>query len=310
MRPDRPRLAVQQFSRTHGGIITSRDAAAMGIPSDTIQAMVTSEFLERQARGIYRPRSVPVDDRQHLIGMCLAHPGLLISHTTAGRLWGLRKMPEDGLHVLCPHGSSPTVEGATVHRCRQIDPVDIVPFDDGLVMTSPPRTVFDASWLIGVDATVSAIEHLVGEHCTFETVEDTYRRLHHPRRPGSQTMREALASRPPWRAAMQSGAEERVLAAIASIGLPTPVTQCPIPVASGRPIHADFGWPEWCVALEVDDPYWHDFLEERERDKRRDLRAAAVGWVTCRLPTTDRGHALDATLREVGAVLRVRGWNR
>lgn len=308
MRPERPRLTVQTWVRSHQGMITARDANRLEIPGDTIQAMVESEFLERTGRGIYRSRAWPERDRQRAIGLCLAHPGLMLSHTSAGQEWQMRRMADRRLHVLCRHASSPMISGVVVHRCRSIDPVDIVEFDDGVLMTSPPRTVFDSSSIIGLDATISVIEQLIDEFCTFDTLEDTVRRLYHPRRPGSQVMRAALASRPPWRAAMQSGAEERVLAAMSAAGLPTPVTQCPITLRSGHTIRVDFGWPEWQVAVEVDDPFWHDFLEARRRDKRRDLQSAAVGWVTARVPTTDRGEELTARLDDLRALLEVRGW--
>ena len=304
------RARVQRWMAAHEGIITARDAGGLGLVPSTLQSMVESGFVDRVERGVFRSGAWPPRERQQLIALCRQHPRLLISHTTALRSWGFRGITDQRLHVLVPHSSTPTASDAVVHRCRRVDEIDAVEMADGVRLTSPPRSVFDAAALLSGDATNAAIEHLLAHHCTFGTLEDTFRRLYHPRRPGGPEIRRALASRPRWRSAMHSKAEARVLEAIAVAGLPTPVPQFAIRLRTGRDVHVDFGWPDVQVALEVDDPHWHDFLEGRRRDKRRDIETAAVGWLTCRLPTTERGAELDARLADVAWVLRSRGWRR
>ena len=72
-------------------------------------------------------------------------------------------MTDPRIHVLVPHGRSPEMEGVVVHRCRRIDPVDIVERADGIRLTSPPRTIFDSADMIGADATASVLEQLLNE---------------------------------------------------------------------------------------------------------------------------------------------------
>ena len=75
----------------------------------------------------------------------------VLAFITAARLWKARRLPRDErIHVLVPHGRSPRLSGVVVHRCRAIAPVDITTRDDGLRLTSPPRTLFDIADVLGV----------------------------------------------------------------------------------------------------------------------------------------------------------------
>lgn len=305
------RRTTQRFVSAHAGLISRRAALIAGVSPSTIRSLVRSDVLVPAGRGIYRSAAWPETERQRGLGLCLVHPTVMLSHTAAGRDWGYRGMIDHRLHVLCPHGSSPQLRypDMVVHRCRRIDAVDVVEREDGLRLTSPPRTIFDASFVIGVEATVSVIEQAISDFgLTLGTLQDTCIRLFHPRRPGSLTMQAALNSRPPWREAMQSGAEVQMLQALERSGFPQPVTQCPVTLRSGRVIHLDFGWPDWEVGVEVDHPFWHDFESARRRDKRRDLESAAVGWITGRISTSDIGPGHVAGLDELRAVLLRRGW--
>jgi len=231
----------------------------------------------------------------------------MVGFTTAGRLWKYRKLGEFGVHLLVPHGCSPEMDGVVVHRCRRIDPVDIVERQDGIRLTSPPRTLFDSADMLGLSAARSVLEQMLHEKmCTLPTVLDTYRRLAHPNRPGSRTMAAVLASRPLWRDALQSHLEQLVLESIERHGLPTPVTQCPIALPSGRTIHTDFGWPDWRVGLEVDDPAWHDGAENRRNDNWRDRQAAAGGWAVARIARLDVEGPLDDAIQDIAAILELR----
>ena len=78
----------------------------------------------------------------------------------------------------------PEMEGVVVHRCRRIDPVDVVERPDGIRLTSPPRTLFDSADMIGSESTASVLEQLLNEQrVTFGTISDTVQRLLSPAPP-------------------------------------------------------------------------------------------------------------------------------
>jgi very-short-patch-repair endonuclease len=202
---------------------------------------------------------------------------------------------------------TPEIDGIVVHRCRRIDPVDIVDRPDGIRLTSPPRSLFDSADMLGLSVARSVMEQILHEElCTLGTITDTFARLAHPNRPGSRTMAEVIASRPTWRQALHSDLEQRVLVEIERQLLPSPVTQCPVQLPMGRVIHLDFGWPEWRVGLEVDDPAWHAGFEERHRDMGRDRKAAMVGWSVSRVSKIDVESALRDAIGDIATIIRAR----
>lgn len=302
-------LKLDEFFRTHHGIAAVRDLRALGVADRTVSRMVASGRLRALLPGVYISAQWPVGPIQLMRAACARNSSALIGFTTAARLWGLRKISDQRVHVLVPHGNSPELDGIEVHRCRRIDAVDIVERDDGIRLTSPPRTVFDSADLLGLSTTRSVMEQVINERmCDLQSFIDTFMRLRHPHRPGTRTMREVLRSRPNWSRALQSHLELLVLEEIERQGLPRPVAQCPLHLADGTTMHLDFGWPKWRVGLEVDDPTWHAGFEERQRDNRRDRKAAALDWMVPRLSRLEVDHALADGIHDVAAVLRRRGW--
>lgn len=276
----------------------------LGCSRRTMQRMVSRGELVRVYVGVYRARHAADTELARLVAICLAHPYAVVSFTTAARLWGFRRVEDQRIHVLVPHATSPLLPGVVVHRCRRIDTVDIVVRPDGIRLTSPPRTLFDAAYYLGLDAGRSVLEQILHERlCSLDTVIDTYVRLTHPHRLGARTLAEIIASRPRWRKALHSDLEMRVLNEIDRQRLPRPVSQCPVHLPTGRTIHLDFGWPEWKVGLEVDDPAWHEGVRERHRDAHRDRKATTVGWTIVRISKIDVNGALADAIRDVATIL-------
>jgi hypothetical protein len=216
-------------------------------------------------------------------------------------------MVDPMIHVLIFHGRSPEIDGVVVHRCRRIDPVDIVQRPDGIRLTSPPRTIFDSADMIGHEATASVIEQVLNEHrVTFGTISDTVQRLYHPNRPGSRTVLAVIRSRPSWQQALQSDLEVRVLEEIARQGLPRPLTQYPMTLPGGRNIVVDFAWPSAKVAVEVDHPTWHDGRLDAHADKGRDRKLTTIGWAPTRITDIDVNGGLRDAVADIGRILHQR----
>lgn len=301
--------ALDDWFRTHHGIASSAELLRLGVSTRTISRMCAAGRLRTVLPGVHLSAQWTFGPEQVMRAACARNPHAAIGFTTAARLWGLRRVDDRRIHVLVPHGCSPELEGIVVHRCRRIDAVDLVERPDGIRLTSPPRTLFDAADLLGHSATRSILEQVINEHmCSLDAVVDTFSRLAHPHRPGSRTMSVVIGSRPQWRRALQSNLEARVLEEIERQNLPRPVAQCPVRLADGTTIHLDFGWPQWRVGVEVDDPTWHAGFEEHHRDTRRDRKAAAMGWTVPRVSRTDVDRHLGEAVRDLGAVLRARGW--
>jgi hypothetical protein len=298
------RTALDEWFRTHHGVIGAPRMKRLGCSPRTISRMVERGELITLLPGVFVSAQWPIGREQLMVAVCERIQFAVIGFPTAGREWRHRGVSDPLVHALVPHGSSPQMVGVVVHRCRRIDPVDIVERPDGIRLTSPPRTLFDSADMLGLSSARSVLEQMLHDKvCTIETVIDTYVRLGHVNRPGTRTMRLVLASRPAWRSALHSGLEMTVLEAIERAELPPAVVQCPLELEPGRVIHFDFGWPAFKVGLEIDDPAWHEGVEDRHRDIRRDRKAATLGWHVLRASKIDVNGALDDALADVAAVL-------
>ena len=237
------RRSMDAWFSSHLGVISLAKLVECGCGDRNIAQMVDRQELITMMPGVFRSAQWPCNREQVLAAVCARNLAAMIGFTTAGQLWVLRRMSDPKIHVLVPHGCSPAMEGVVVHRCRRIDPVDIVQRPDGIRLSSPPRTIFDCADMIGFEATTSVLEQLLNEQrVTFGTISDTVHRLYHPQRPGAKTMLAVIRGRPAWRAALQSDLEVKVLEEMSRQNLPVPVTQFPMRLPD-RDIVIDFAWP-------------------------------------------------------------------
>lgn len=302
--------ALHAWLPSHHGVVTGRNLPHLGLTHGDVRSLVRAGHLVVVRRGIYRSAHVAFDRPQIMAAACLANPHVAVAFTTAGQEWGFRGMADDRIHLLAPHGSSPDLPGVVLHRCRQIDPVDLVaPRPDGIRLTSPPRTLFDSASHLTDDATASAIEQAIAEHrCTIGTLMATSARLSHPNRPGARRFQAVLLGRPTLRGAARSELERIVRAAIEAAGLPEPLVNSWVRLSTGEMVQIDLAWPEWWVAVEVDHPFWHDREAEAARDKRRDRKLAVDGWLPLRVSQTDVDRRLADAVGDIGRVLVRQGW--
>jgi very-short-patch-repair endonuclease len=299
------RRSMDAWLAGHLGIINAATLHRLGCTERNVACLVARGELITVMPGVFCSAQWPFGRPQMLGAVCARNPAALIGFTTAGQAWGMRKMKDGRVHVLVPHGCSPELEGVVVHRCRRIDPVDIVVQDSGLRLTSPPRTLFDTADMLGAGDSLSVLEQLLDEQrVTLGTVMDTFERLYHPRRPGSTTMRAVIRSRAEWRAALQSDLEVRVLAEIERQRLPPARSQFRIDLPNGRHVVVDFGWPEVKLAVEVDHPAWHAGSLSSHADKTRDRKLATIGWTTTRITDIDVNGGLRDAVDDVATILR------
>jgi very-short-patch-repair endonuclease len=299
------KAATNRYLSSHLGVISTTRLMDLGCPSRTLANLVADGELVTMMPGVFRSALWPCGPDQLMAAVCARNSAALIGFTSAGEEWNLRRMRDPWVHVLVPHGRSPEMEGVIVHRCRRIDPVDIVRRPDGVRLTSPPRTIFDSADMLGADATASVLEQLLNEQrVTFGTITDTVERLYHPNRPGSITMLAVIRSRPAWREALQSDLEVRVLQEMSRQKLAPPVAQYRVRLPGyDHDIAIDFAWPEVKLAIEVDHPAWHAGALDSHRDKGRDRKLTTVGWTTSRITDIDVDGGLRGAVVDIGQIL-------
>ncbi|TDC45121.1 hypothetical protein E1258_30720 [Micromonospora sp. KC207] len=107
----------------------------------------------------------------------------------------------------------------------------------------------------------------------------------------------------------QSPPQSHLRVRLVLAGLPRPVTQHPIRLASGLALHPDLAWPAYRVAVEYDG-HWHADAEQLHRDRQRLNHLVGSGWVVLHVTSRRLHRDFPGVAREVRAALVACGWRR
>jgi very-short-patch-repair endonuclease len=201
--------------------------------------------------------------------------GAVLSHRSAAALWGLRGH-SGPIHVTLP-SKSRHVSGIHRHSSRVLPP-DEITAENGIPVTSVPRTIFDCAFGGDVDLVEGILRQAEFRErydpLSLPALLDRY-----PRRRGCRTVRLALRrleESPSGTPA--SRLEDKFLAFLRAHQLPIPHFNEWIVLGSKR-YKVDCRWPGTREIVELDSWEAHGtrsaFREDRERDRR--LRAAGYG---------------------------------
>jgi very-short-patch-repair endonuclease len=247
-------------------------------------------------RGVYVVGSRDLTMEGRWMAAVLAFgPGAVLSHQSAGQLWGLvprsRIRPEvtrqrhaAGRPHLVVHQAF--VPGDEIRRVR------------GIPVTSVPRTMFDLAGMLGERQVERAWNEMeVREYTDRLSVVDLLGR--YPGRKGSVVLG-WLANRKELPVGItRNDFEEAFLALIDRHGLPRPRMNAHVALR-GRFFEVDCLWESERVAVELDGAAVHKTHEAFEKDRERDRILNAEGYRTPRVTW----HHLTNTPAEVVADLR------
>jgi hypothetical protein len=298
--------SVIAWLATHHGVITTPDLLRFGVTPRQIVRLVRTGLFVPYTRCVHRLAAAPVTAEQAMALACAVSPDVVVSHRSAGRIWGLRRLgPDRRLHVTLTGTVNRRIPGAVVHWSHHIDAVDIVERADGIRVTSPPRTAFDLAWTLSDEQLESIFEQLLHEKfCTVPTMYDTGRRLREKGRNGSARYARVVQSRPAWVKPTGSDLELIFERALVAAGLPRPVRQHAIEFADGEIIHPDFYWPDHAEVAEIDHITWHGGKLETTEDKRRDRKMWREHRIhSNRVTDHDIKHNLAAVVDDFRAIL-------
>jgi len=221
----------------------------------------------------------------------------LLSHRSAGVLWGLlrRRAPKIDIAVPGPVGRSRP--GVRVHRQQGLDPTAHRRVD-GIPITSPAWTLIDLASCLNPDQTEAA----VNEADRLDLIDPESLRAAidlSPIRPGLGLLRSILDRQT---FTLTDSQLERLFLPIARrAGLPPPLTQVKL-----NGFRVDFYWPQLRLVVETDGLKYHRTFSQQTRDRRRDQAHAAAGLTTLRFSNAQVRYDPDhvrSTLATVAARL-------
>lgn len=305
----------------HGLVRRSR-LREQGFSDDEIDALRRSGVLTGVRRGVYRLTDGGGSDSavvDHALRARAAAPGLspdaVFGHVTAAVLLGLPvwAVPLDRLHVLRSRPTGARTRGDLVVHSGALASDDVVEVD-GLRLTGPARTVVDLARSLPAEQAL-----VVADGALHAAVVDGHTGCPRPGATSPDDITSALARATGTTGvgaarrtlalvdpASESPGETRSRLRMHLSGLPTPVTQWPVP---GTRYRADFAWPGLRVVGEFDGRVKYgrarcpggDAAEALWEEKRREDRIRRTGLVVVRWTwqeITDPGpQGMVATLR-------------
>ncbi len=234
--------------------------------------------------------------------------GGVVSHASALVVW--RVLADDGgpVHVSVPAGrralGSP---GLVVHRVGDLAPDRLGAFP----VTPLPRSLVDA-WgqAAGRHGSRRAVDRVRG--AVIGTLRERQVAVAHvlgeaarrPALPGRRGLVDLLRL-------VEQGCQSEleiwgVRHVLGGPGMPRFEQQHRVVLPSGAAVHLDAAVPHLRVAVELDGAAFHGSAEQRERDIRRDVALAALGWVVLRFSHRRLTQEPEACRREILAVCRTR----
>lgn len=271
-------VLARELGRRHH-VTTRARLQRLGIGRRIIDGLCRRGRLTHLGRGVLLSPSGPESFERRLAIAC-ALTGGVVTYPTAGRLWSFRKtppVPTVHVAVMRTRCALSTPDWMVVHRARDMPSSDIVCRRDGIVVTSPPRTAFDAaSWLSDDDLESVLEQGIARGNFTVPTLWAHARRLRRRGRRGSVRFVDVLARREAWRRPVDSDYELRLERAMRVRGFPPLTRQHSLTIGPGTVIHPDLGIPEFGFFVEVDHLSWHGGRLETAYDRWRDLKVRAV----------------------------------
>jgi hypothetical protein len=221
-------------------------------------------------------------------------PNAVLSHRSAGQLWGLYPRSEIAPEVTVP-GSKKTKLGIVAHRgSPRADEVGTM---WRIPVTSVARTMFDLAGMLGEREVERAWNEMeVREYRTRLSVPDLIER--YPGRPGTALLTRLANGE--VLGITRNELEEAFLALIDRFGLPRPRINAHLAVRD-RFYEVDCLWEDRRVAIELDGGGAHGTKKAFQDDRERDRILTAERYTTARITW----HQITETPSEVAADLHL-----
>jgi predicted transcriptional regulator of viral defense system len=283
--------------RQHGVVSIRQLQQLLGYSRVAVRRLVESGHLHRLGNGVYAVGHSNLSPHGECLAAVLAvGPGALLSHYSAGWLWGLWAGSPQSIHVttiVSRHHRTP--KGIARHRARNLDDVDRA-MVDGIPVTSVARTLLDLAWMLRSDQIARVLARaedlkLLDLDAIHAVIERN--RGHH----GAKRLRHALAiyERPIW---ARSEFERRFVEHLVAFGLPRPATGWN---EVGHEL--DVYWPELDFGIELDTWETHGTRHAFERDHERDLDFAFAEVETIRVSDHQFRREPDAIAAKIASLL-------
>jgi very-short-patch-repair endonuclease len=284
------------LARHQHGVVSKGQLHELGFGRTGIESRLRRGTLLPIHRGVYAVghRKLTVEGRW-MAAVLACGRGAVLSHRSAGQLWGLIPRGNAAPEVTRPRAfrARPGIRG---HQASL--PADEIDEVDGIPVTSVSRTLLDLASLLSERRLEKALnEAEVRQLTSARSLPDLLAR--YPRRRGASMLRAILREHGEALGVTRNDFEEDFLALVDRHDLPRPRLNADLAVA-GRLFEVDCLWPAQRLVVELDGRAAHGTARAFESDRERDRLLVADGWRAIRVTwrqLRDDGPAIAAELR-------------
>jgi predicted transcriptional regulator of viral defense system len=291
-----------EIASRQAGVITRRQALAIGITDRMIFARSQSGRWQRPAPGVYCVYPTPHD--RLALAVAVAKLTATVSHESAGAMHEFERLPVGRCVVTVPHRLTNRCDDVTVHESTDLTPDHVMMMDD-LPVTTPERTLVDLAAVLRPKHLRAVVEAaLVRRQVEIADIWACFESVARRGKPGVTAMRAVLTELCETPVMVESELERRLLSVLRSSGLPDPVMQPGLPWRATSTGRVDFAYPQAKLIIECDGRRWHTSVESFELDRRRDNLAQLAGWRVLRFTWVDVTSMAPYVVETVRSALR------
>jgi very-short-patch-repair endonuclease len=254
--------------RQHG-VVALTQLKAMGLSADAVKHRLRCRRLHRVHRGVYAVGHPALTREGRWLAAVLAcGPPAVLSHRSAGALWGIRPSAAAAIDVTVPtRGGRRRREGIVVHRTTRLGEEEVTA-SLGIPVTTLARTLLDLAAVLPR----RGLEKAIDESERLGLFDLTPLRAAFQAHPGRHAVAAVLKNRaePIF---TRSDLEERLLELCERHGVPQPKVNTHV-----GEFEVDFLWPEARLIVETDGRASHATHAAFESDRARDAELTVAGY--------------------------------
>lgn len=292
---------LAELAREQYGVVGRGQLLERGLTEEAIEVRLRAGRLHRLHAGVYAVgHRVTSREGQWTAAVLASGPGAVLSHWSAAALWMIRPNSRSIVDVTTPRKSR-SWDG--IRRHYRALPADEITVEDGIPLTTVPRTIFD----LAATESADVVENLLRE--------SEYRHLHdrlslwdlverYPGRRGVRKVRtalERLTEEPAGR--RRSRLEERFVPFLRRHRLPRPRFNDWIGL-EGKNYQVDCHWPGTGQIVELDGWEGHGTRAAFREDRARDRALRVAGYSVTRLTWNQLDDEPEVIASDLHALLK------
>lgn len=297
---------ISVLAERQHGVVARRQLLDLGLGRRAISGRVERGQLHLVHRGVYAVGHRRITLKGRWMAAVLAcGEGAVLSHRSAGQLWGILPKTSAWPEVTRPKGSRPR-PGISAHRGRI--PEDEIRVIDGIPVTCLSRTMLD----LATRSSRGQIERMMNEaqvQGLTDAMPISSLLTRYPRRSGSAVLRRVLREQANARGITRKELERRFKEILDATDLPRPQRNAHI-AARGRFFEVDCLWRSQRLIVELDGRAVHGTDMAFERDREKDRLLIAEGWRVTRITWRHLDREAETVVADLRSALRVSSRSR